>query len=134
MNSSRIDSLWTYWLIFRSRIDSYSYLPQFHFMNIIPICEYCNLTNNIPIQEYFSKYSWISYLNKNIYVEVSSAIQIFNIVGKMHLVNSGCLNMSNYIQKSWLNSSFLESLALLDSLLDPTENELSRSRNWKWNI
>ena len=52
----------------------------------------------------------------------------------MQLVNSGCLNMFNYIQKSWRKSSFLESLALLDSLLYPTENELSGSRNWKWNL
>ena len=46
----------------RSRIDSYSYLPQFHFMHIIPIHKYCNLTNIITIHKYFSKYSWISYL------------------------------------------------------------------------
>ena len=30
-------------------------------MNKIPIREYTNLTNIIPIHEYFSKYSWISY-------------------------------------------------------------------------
>ena len=49
------------WLIFMSRIDSYSHLPQFHFMNIIPIRKYINLTNIIPIHKYFSKYSSISY-------------------------------------------------------------------------
>ena len=49
----------------------------------------------------------------------------------MQLVNSGCLNMFNYIPSCWLKSSFLEWLALLDSLLYPTENELSGSRNWK---
>ena len=52
----------------------------------------------------------------------------------MQLVNSGCLNMFNHIQKSWLKSSFLESLASLDWLLYPTENELSGSRNSEWNI
>ena len=52
----------------------------------------------------------------------------------MQLVNSGCLNMFNYIQKSGLKSSFLESLASLDSLLYPTENELSGSRNSEWNL
>ena len=52
----------------------------------------------------------------------------------MQLVDSGCLNMFNYIQKNWIKSSFLESFALWDSLLYPTENELSGSRNWKWNI
>ena len=52
----------------------------------------------------------------------------------MQLVNSGCLNMFYYVPSCWLQSSFLESLALLDSLLYPTENELSGSRNWKWNI
>ena len=52
----------------------------------------------------------------------------------MQLVNSGGLNMFNYIPKNWLKSSFLESLALLDSFLYPTGNELSGSRNWKWNI
>ena len=47
LRMSRINSL-----IFRSQIDPFSYLPQFHFMNSIPICEYCNLTNYIPIHEY----------------------------------------------------------------------------------
>ena len=52
----------------------------------------------------------------------------------MQWLNSGCLNMINYIPKSWLRSSFLESLASFDSLLYPRENELSGSMNWKWNI
>ena len=52
-NNSQIDSLQIYSLIFRSQIDSYSYLPQFHVMNIIPICEYYNLMNIIPLHEYF---------------------------------------------------------------------------------
>ena len=60
-NNWRIDLSQIYLLIFMSWIDSYFYSPQFHFMNIIPICEYINLTNIIPIHEYFSKYSWISY-------------------------------------------------------------------------
>ena len=50
-------------LIFRSQIDSYSYLLLFHFMNIIPICKHCNFRNIFPIHKYFSKYWWISYLN-----------------------------------------------------------------------
>ena len=50
----------------------------------------------------------------------------------MQLVNSGCLNMFNYIQNSWLKCSFLESLASFDWLLYPTENELSGSRNSEW--
>ena len=53
MNISQIDSSQIY-LIFRSRIHSYSYSPQFHFMNIIPTCKYCNLTNNIPIHEFMN--------------------------------------------------------------------------------
>ena len=56
-NSLRIDSSQIYSLIFRSRIDSYSYSPQFHFMNIIPIRKYFDLMNIIPIHKYFSKYS-----------------------------------------------------------------------------
>ena len=52
----------------------------------------------------------------------------------MQLVNSGCLNMFKYIQKSCLKYSFLKSLTSLDSLLYPTENELSGSRNSEWNI
>ena len=39
----------------------------------------------------------------------------------MQLVYSGCLNMFNYMQKSWLKSCVLESLASLDSLLYPTK-------------
>ena len=62
-NSLQIDLSQTYLLIFRSWIDSYSYSPEFNFMNIISICKYNNLMNNIPIHEYFSKYSWISYFN-----------------------------------------------------------------------
>ena len=58
-----------YLLIFRSWIDSYSYSPQFHFMNIIPIREYINLTNIIPIHKYFSKYSWISYFLYWMYIK-----------------------------------------------------------------
>ena len=56
-NNSRIDLSRIYSLIFSSQIDSYSYLPQFHFMYIIPICKYCNLTNIISIHEYLTKYS-----------------------------------------------------------------------------
>ena len=52
----------------------------------------------------------------------------------MQLVNSGCLNMFNYMQKSWFKSFFLDSLASLDSLLYPTENELSGARNSDWNL
>ena len=37
----------------------------------------------------------------------------------------------NSIPKNWLKSFFLESLASLDSLLYPTENELSGSRKWE---
>ena len=37
--------------------DSYSYSAQFQSINIIPIRKYCNLTNIIPIHNYFSKYS-----------------------------------------------------------------------------
>ena len=57
----RKDSSRIYSLIFRSRIDSYSSSLQFHFMNIISIRKYTNLTNIIPIHNLFSKYSWISY-------------------------------------------------------------------------
>ena len=60
-NNWRINLSQIYLLIFMSRIDSYFYSPQFLFMNNIPIREYINLTNIIPIHEYFSKYSWISY-------------------------------------------------------------------------
>ena len=52
----------------------------------------------------------------------------------MQLINSGPLNMFKYIQKSWLKSSFLESLTSLDWLLYPTENELSGSKNSEWNL
>ena len=55
--------------------------------------------------------------------EKVKANQIFNIKCIMQLVNSGWLNMFKYIPKNWLKSSFLESLAVLDSLLYPTENE-----------
>ena len=66
---SWIDSSRIYLLIFRSQTDSYSYSPQTHFMNIIPICKYYNFTNIILIQNYFSKYSWISYfINECIYL------------------------------------------------------------------
>ena len=57
-----------------------------------------------------------------------------NITGIMQLVNSGCLNMFKNIRKSWLKSSFLESLTSLDWLLYPTENELSGSSNSEWNL
>ena len=40
----------------------------------------------------------------------------------MQLVHSGCLNMLNYISNSWLKSSFLESLALLDSFCIQQKN------------
>ena len=56
------------------------------------------------------------------------------MAGIIQLGNSGCLNIFKYIQKSWLQSSFLESLASLDSLLYPTENELSGFRNSESNI
>ena len=45
----QIDSSQIYLLIFRSRIDSNSYSQQFHFIYIISICKYINLTNIIPI-------------------------------------------------------------------------------------
>ena len=60
VNSLRLDDTWIYSLIFRShcnivtQIDSYSYLQQFYFMNIIPTCRYYNSTNINPIHKYSS--------------------------------------------------------------------------------
>ena len=65
-NSSQIDLSRIYLLTFRSQIDSYTYLPQFHFMNIIPIRQYINLTNIIPIHKY-----------KNIRVKKKKFLEIF---------------------------------------------------------
>ena len=69
----RIDSSQIYSLIFRSPINSYSFLPQFHFMNIIPIEKYVNLTNNSPIHKLFFKvfmnilfFYWICIKSMNI--------------------------------------------------------------------
>ena len=56
---SQIDLLQIYLLIFRSLIDSYSFLLYFQFVSIIPIPINYNFTNIIPIGKYFSKYSLI---------------------------------------------------------------------------
>ena len=41
-----------YWLIFRSQIDSYSYLPHSNFLNIFPIWKNNEFTNIITIHKY----------------------------------------------------------------------------------
>ena len=71
VNSLWIDSSEIYLLIFRWQIGSYSFWPHVHFMNIIHICQYYNLTNIIPICKYLLKYSCISYPNLSHYGTVS---------------------------------------------------------------
>ena len=64
-------------------MDSYSYFPQFQVMNIIPIREYSNLTNNISIHKYFFKvFMNILFLIKNIYREWAYISLWFSLPGK----------------------------------------------------
>ena len=72
-----------------SQIDSYSYLLKFHFMNIIPICEYCNLTNIIPTHKYLSKCSWLSFLYQ-IYIK------------SIHTSHYGCICMVNLSKEKFI--------------------------------
>ena len=75
---------WIYSLIFRSQTDSYSYLPQFHFMNIILFCKYYNFMNIIPTHEYLSKLSWrYIILLFIIYIKYVNISIIFCLPGKI---------------------------------------------------
>ena len=59
-----------------SQIDSPSYPPQFHFMNIIPIREYIYLMNIIPIQKYLLSIHEYLNLIMNIYKEYTSEAKV----------------------------------------------------------
>ena len=51
-------------------------------MNIIPTCEYCDFTNNIPIQEYFQSIHEYLILIRDIYREWTYISLWFSLPGR----------------------------------------------------
>ena len=95
----QIDLSQIYLLIFKSQIDSNSYSPQFHFMNIITICKYLNLTNIIPIHKYLLK----------VFMNISFLYWIY--IKSMHISHYGfvwSINYSNEKNIGVQNKNFLD--------------------------
>ena len=102
----RIDSSQIYSLIFRSWTNSFSYLPQFHFVDIIPIPKYNNLTNIIPIHEYFSKYSWLPYS----YIEYIKSMNTshYGFVCPVNLSNEKYIRVKEFFKDIFLRKNRYE--------------------------
>ena len=98
---SRIYLSRIYSLIFKSKIDSYSYLPQFHFMKIIPICEYCNCGIIFLFTNIFQSVHEYLILIRNIYREWVYISLHFSLPGKFFKGKIYKSQEKKIIRKKW---------------------------------